>query len=186
MGIAVFPAASSGGIKSVQRGQAVSSGSITITAVDITKSFVRSYSEGSAGTVATNSTVAAYNATLPAFTGTVATHNSSFPSTSISVPVADIASNNNNTSGTVLPAPAGNAGGNPLGRIAAHTSTLSAATISNAAASISTSGGTITGATAAISGGTTSLTSAEYGVYLSNSTTLVASGACRWEVVEFN
>ena len=188
MGSTVFPAAStaSSAIKTIQRGQAVSSGNITITAVDMSKSFVRSYSEGSAGTVATNSTVASYNSSLPAFSGTVAAHNSTFPSTSISVPVADIAANNNNTAGAVAPAPAGNANGNPLGRIAAHTSTLAAATISNGSASLSTSGGTITGASAAISGGSTSLTSAEYGVYLSNSTTLVASGACRWEVVEFN
>jgi hypothetical protein len=36
-----------------------------------------------------------------------------------------------------------------------------------------------------ISGGTTDLTTAEYGVYLSNSTTLVATGPCRYQVIEY-
>lgn len=36
-----------------------------------------------------------------------------------------------------------------------------------------------------ISGGANNLVSASYGVYLSNSTTLVATGPCRYEVVEY-
>ena len=36
-----------------------------------------------------------------------------------------------------------------------------------------------------LSGGSTNLTSAAFGVYLSNATTLVASGACRYEVIEY-
>jgi hypothetical protein len=36
-----------------------------------------------------------------------------------------------------------------------------------------------------MSGGTMDATTKQMGVYLSNSTTLVATGACRWEVVEF-
>ena len=35
------------------------------------------------------------------------------------------------------------------------------------------------------SGGSTNLTSAVFGVYLSNSTTLVATVACRYEVIEY-
>ena len=38
---------------------------------------------------------------------------------------------------------------------------------------------------AGMSGGTMDATTKQMGVYLSNSTTLVATGACRWEVVEF-
>lgn len=128
-------------IKSIQRGEAVSSGSITITTVDITKTFVRSYSEGSAGTVATNSTVAATSGTS---SGTLSPSGGSVA----------------NTSG------GGAAGG---GSFPSYSGTR-----------------TISMGSAAISGGTTSLTTAEYGVYLSNSTTLVASGPCRWEVVEYN
>jgi|688.fasta_scaffold92975_4 hypothetical protein len=35
------------------------------------------------------------------------------------------------------------------------------------------------------SGGSTNLTSAAFGVYLSDATTLVATGACRYEVIEY-
>ena len=36
-----------------------------------------------------------------------------------------------------------------------------------------------------LSGGSTNLTSAAFGVYLSNATTLEATGACRYEVIEY-
>ncbi len=39
--------------------------------------------------------------------------------------------------------------------------------------------------TGTLGGGTTSITAETYGVYLSDATTLVATGACIWEVVEF-
>ena len=140
MGYQVYPQPSSGGgIKSVQRGQAVSAGNITITAVDTTKTFVRSFSEGAAGTVATNSAIAS--------------HNSSFPRTQLD-------------QGTQFQQNA--FGGSGVGGAAY---TIPALSISNPSASIS--------------GGTMDATVKQMGVYLSNSTTLVATGACRWEVVEF-
>jgi hypothetical protein len=49
-----FPATSST-IKSVQRGLASSAGNVTISAIDVSKSFVNSFSTGSAGSVQTNS-----------------------------------------------------------------------------------------------------------------------------------
>jgi hypothetical protein len=63
-------------------------------------------------------------------------------------------------------------------------------TSSGYTANYGTSGGTSTSlsqsmAAAALSGGTTDLSTAHYGVYLSDSTTLVATGPCRWEVVEY-
>jgi len=129
----IYPAASGGsGIKSVQRGQAVSSGSITITAVDTTKTFVRSFSEGAAGTVALSGT----------------------------------------ESGTLT-----NTGGNLMARNFNY----------NGYGGPSDGGGnfgTYIG-TRTLAGGTMDATTKEMGVYLSNSTTLVATGACRWEVVEF-
>jgi hypothetical protein len=60
MGLSVFPAAAGGGIKSVQRGSAGSSGNVTITAVDIAKSFVNIFGTASSGTVAATGTVAAH------------------------------------------------------------------------------------------------------------------------------
>lgn len=128
MAIQVLPAAAGGGIKLVQRGNAASAGSITITAVDTTKAFVTFVSQGSSGTVATDST------STPTF-------NPSGGS------VATFGNNNLGTSGTTSPW--------------ALSGTIS------------------------MSGGTMNATTKQMGVYLSNSTTLVATGACRWEVVEF-
>jgi hypothetical protein len=51
MGVSVFPAPAGGGIKSVQRGSAGASGNVTITSVDIAKSFVTVFGSASSGTV---------------------------------------------------------------------------------------------------------------------------------------
>lgn len=127
MGSKIYPINSSP-IKSIQRGSASSAGSVTISSVNSSKAFVRSFSTGSAGTVA----------------GT------------------------GNTSGTYNPS-----GGNIFG--------------SGGGGFISGGGSAATySGTRSLSAGATSLTSARYGAYLSNSTTLVVDGACRWEVIEYN
>jgi hypothetical protein len=58
MGVANVPSAAGGGIKSVQRGSAGASGNVTITAVDIAKSFVNVFGTTSSGTVAATGAVA--------------------------------------------------------------------------------------------------------------------------------
>jgi hypothetical protein len=127
MGSRIYPIASSP-IKSIQRGSASSAGNVTISSVNTSKSFVRSFSTGFAGTVA----------------GT------------------------GSTSGTYNPS-----GGNIFA--------------SGGGGFISGGGSAPTySGTRSLSAGGTSLTSARYGAYLSNSTTLVVDGACRWEVVEYN
>jgi hypothetical protein len=127
MGSKIYPVVSSP-IKSLQRGSASSSGNVTISSVNTSKSFVRSFSTGSTGTVA----------------GT------------------------GSTSGTYSPS-----GGNIFG--------------SGGGGFISGGGSAPTySGTRSLSAGGTSLTSARYGAYLSNSTTLVVDGSCRWEVVEYN
>jgi len=126
MGSNFYPQISSP-IKSIQRGTASSAGAITITSVNTSNTFVKSYSTGSAGTVAA--------------TG--------------------------NTSGTLSPS-GGNTGHGPGGNAATNGSWPNYV-------------GTIS-----ISAGSTSLTASEYGVYLTNSTTLTATGACKWEVIEYN
>jgi hypothetical protein len=175
MGIATYPVASGGGIKSVQRGQAVSAGSITITAVDIAKTFVRSFSEGAAGTVAASGQVSSFSISNPAA-------NISNPAANISNPSALFArSFSAGTQGYATNAEPQNAQYRFTmnGNIGSSTSTLSSMTSA-------LSSHTSNAAAANLSGGSTNLTSASYGVYLSNSTTLVATGPCRWEVVEFN
>lgn len=122
MGQSVFPAASAGGgIKSVQRGVASASGNVTITLVDIAKSYVNSFSNGSSGAAPGTGSVSMTTG-LRCFAG----------------------------------APTPRDGG-----------------------SIGMGGGTW-------SGGTTTLLTAVNGAYLSNSTTLVVTGPCYWEVVEMN
>lgn len=146
MAQSIFPAASGGGIRLVQRGQAVSSGNIVITSVDTTKTFVRSFSEGASGTVATNSTVASTT-----------------------------------SSGTLSPSGGSVAGSGLYDTSLDYTNYQRV----NNTGSFSTYAGSRTITSASISGGTMDGTTKQMGVYLSNSTTLVATGACRWEVVEF-
>jgi hypothetical protein len=114
MAINVFPASSGGGVKSVQRGVASAAGTITITAVDITKTYVTSYGTAAAGSVGSTSNAP------------------------VSMP------NRAN-------AMAGSTGMSPA---------------------------------ASWTGGSTTLSTQVFGVSLTNSTTLTATGACRYEVVE--
>jgi Flp pilus assembly protein TadG len=118
MGSSVYPASGGGGIKSVQRGLAASSGNVTITAVDTSKSFVTVF-----GTTSTGNVAASFGLT-----------------------------------------------------------TNSRQLVSGNAAQYDPN----TTATFTVNPGTTTLVAAVVQGYLSNSTTLVVSGACRWEVVEFN
>ncbi len=59
MGSVIIPAAAGGGIKSVQRGTSVSAGNTTITAVDMTKSYVTTFPTGSSGVV--NANISTFN-----------------------------------------------------------------------------------------------------------------------------
>jgi hypothetical protein len=127
MGISVFPAAAGGGIKLVQRGQATSAGNTTITAIDTTKAFIRSFSEGASGTVATNSVMKSIS----------------------------------NSAGNMP------TGGSDLG------------------AGTGVSQGSNGQWSIPFSGGTMDATTKQMGAYILNSTTITATGACRWEVVEF-
>lgn len=138
MAINTFPAVASP-VKSVQRGSAAGAGTVTITAVDIAKSFVNIFGTASSGTVAASASFAGgLNAT-------------SFSAS-------------------------GSNQGRANGHYGDHNGTLSLSANVNAA--------NFTGAS--LTGGTNNLVAAVVQGYLSNSTSLVVSGACRYEVVEFN
>jgi hypothetical protein len=110
MGQSIYPAPSSGGIKNVQRGVAAAAGSVTITAVDMNKSFVTCFGTASSGTLSWS-----YSSSGASSTGnSYVNYNGSGSGSGTSFQV-----------------------------------------------------GTVQG-------------------YLSNSTTLVVSGPCRWEIAEFN
>jgi hypothetical protein len=136
MGINQFPA-SAGGlssvVKSVQRGVASSSGSITISSVDTTKTQVNSFSTGASGSTAING-----NVYVKWGSGQYSpvNQNPGFYVTNVHRYGPD--------------------------------------------------GYGISGMNQVISGGTSDVTAASFGAYLSNSTTLVVTGACRYEVVEYN
>jgi hypothetical protein len=127
MSVSIFPSVRSP-IKSIQRGSFVSAGSTTISSIDTSKSFIKSFSTGSAGTVSLSGSE----------TGTLSP-----------------------TGGSIVgPAAGGNAvaGG---GVFANYSGTRTFA-----------------------SGGT-AVKVQEYGAYIVNSTTITATGSCRWEIVEY-
>ena len=144
MGVANVPSAAGGGIKLVQRGEAVSARTTTITAVNTTKTFVRSFSTGAAGTVATNSVN---------------------PSVSIT--------------GTLSPSGGSTSGGTGF----SYGPNQNATNAQNG--TFPSYSSTRTVASGTMSGGTMDATVKQFGVHLTDSTTLTATGACRWEVVEF-
>lgn len=144
MGVATVPAAAGGGIKSVQRGSAGGAGNVTITAVDIAKSFVTVFGTTSSGTVAASGTINAANGTL-----------------------------------------GGSLGQNLTSRVMVTDGGLGQTNTNNINSLYNISGNAALNSTN-LTGGSNNLVAAVVQGYLSNSTTLVVSGACRWEVVEFN
>lgn len=128
-------------IKSIQRGTAASAGNITISAVNVNKTTVRSFSNAADGSAAVSGDVNAFTISGTLNTGT---------------------------------GPRSFVGGPGPGQGIWYDRNASAATL----------GGNLTSAN--ISGGTSNIAAKEFGVYLQDSTTLVATGPCIWEVVEFN
>jgi len=174
MGTSVFPAPSAGGgIKSVQRGSAGSSGNVTITAVNISKSFVNIYGTASSGTVAASGAISASNGTVNAANGTAS-------ATTISVPTAQIGYvgvNGNTVAWGSYDMYANESG--LIGKVLSHTSNAAAQNVALNSTSVAMNSQNI-------SGGSNNLVAAVVQGFLANSTTLTVSGACRWEVVEFN
>lgn len=151
MAIATYPAVASP-IKSVQRGSAAGAGTVTITAIDISKSMVNIFGTTSSGTVA-----ASFGLNAPGAGNTR------------SVNSADYGYNNFNTY-------FGMGGSTSLGGSSSNTG------FNTNYVDVAVNAGTAPTPNA----GSNNLVAAVVQGYLSNSTSLVVSGACRWEVVEFN
>lgn len=150
MALATYPSVSSP-VKSVQRGSAAAAGTVTITAVDIAKSFVNIFGTTSSGTVAATGAISV-SGTIG---GNVAANTGYFFTRQYSGRQSNYG-----------------AGGPGFGM-----------NMNIAAAALA---GNISGTASNITGGTNNLVAAVVQGYLSNSTSLVVSGACRYEVVEFN
>jgi hypothetical protein len=159
---AVFPAASAGGgINLVQRGLATGAGNVTITAVDITKAFVNVYGTASSGTIAGSAAVNSVSGTANGQSGT-----------------ANAQSGTHSAMTLVY-------GGGPGGGGADTPRSIGASTMSLNGSTFNLNGQSFSLNAQNFSGGSNNLVSAVVQGYLSDSTTLVVSGACRWEVVEF-
>lgn len=152
MAINTYPAVASP-VKSVQRGSAAGAGTVTITSVDINKSFVNIQGTTSSGTVS-----ASFNMSMNAGNTTM-------------VGIGRVAGTSiynqtwSPTNSSVLAVNAKGGGYN------------------NAAFTLSQA---VNSGNASVGAGSTNLVAAVVQGYLSNSTSLVVSGACRWEVVEYN
>jgi len=173
MGVAVFPASGGGltsAIKSLQRGVASGAGNITITSVDTAKTICNSFSTSSAGSVAATGTISAANGSASATSTSSATLALTYGQ--------DSNAPQNMQQGAaprLMQTRTCNWNSQQMS-FANNTSTLGAQNISAQNVSLNTT---------SISGGSTSLTTAVYGVYLVNSTTITATGPCRYEVIEY-
>jgi hypothetical protein len=151
MAINTFPAVASP-VKSVQRGSAAGAGTVTITAIDISKSMVHVFGTASSGTVSASFSL---NSSSLVQYGTGKHFN--------------YVTNFGQASGPNAPgvASVGETSMPPGGNFQFWTipATVNAA---------------------GVNGGTTNLIAGVVQGYLSGSTSLVVSGACRWEVVEYN
>lgn len=157
MAINTYPAIASP-VKSVQRGSAGGAGTVTITAIDISKSMVNVFGTASSGTVAASFGLNAPGAGNVVIRGVRMTFGTN------SYAQGRRPSNATAESGTY-------AGGTSQ---AGSNHTWQDTTAVNA------------GTAPTPNAGSNNLVSAVVQGYLSNSTSLVVSGACRWEVVEFN
>ena len=177
MGVANLTSSGGGlasAVKSVQRGEAVSAGTITISSVDTTKAQVTSFSTGSTGTVAATGAVgAATGNTAYSFWGSYTTMNVNQGNGQATWPATLPA---NITYENYFNGPFGQYGGRYGQTLVGYY--YSYATATNVLNYIALNSSNITG-------GTTNLISASYGAYLSNATSLVVTGPCRYEVVEY-
>ena len=148
MAIATIPAVASP-VKSVQRGSAAGAGSVTITSVDIAKSFVNIFGTTSSGTVS-----ASFNMSMNAGT----------------TRIVGMSSQPQNWGSNGRPSTATGGGyGDSLGNGQWWYQDVN-----------------VNSGTASVGAGSTNLVAAVVQGFLANSTTLTVSGACRYEVVEFN
>lgn len=182
MGSNIYPAPASGGggggltsaIKSIQRGSAGSSGNITISSVNITKTIVNSFSNGSAGTVAASGTVNAAN-------GSTSGVSFSGMSGSGGIYVANAVVN---TGGTI-PVVGPSTYTTYSARYGTYYSVSPAYPIYMSNNGMNTNGANIGLNATSITGGTTDLATKSYGAYLVDATTIYATGPCRYEVIEY-
>ena len=218
MGTTAYPAdaGESNSIKLIQRGVAASSGSITISSVNMSKTICQSFPTSAGGTVAGTGSVP--TATLTGTGGDTspfgyATSTVARPSGTNNASVNTATKNAAYYSGgyfATFKFPAGSriGGGGRYGNTPIYSPVafnqsirlngtyyvdgypnavnISAnANINYSTAVNAASTKTVTKPSQTVTGGTTNIIAKEYGIYLSNATTIVATGPCRYEVIEY-
>jgi len=214
MGVASFPASGGGGlssvVKSLQTGTASSAGTVTITAVNTSKTVVYATSTGSAGTVAASGSINAANGSTSGISTSAMYGNLyaiEFNSYLYSNPFSawpSIPSGYSAYAGTAFYQPLGgivgtqigNSGGGSYGYtgntrygsvyVTGNFNAVYDSTISTFGNAMNTNGANVTMNSTSLTGGTTSgLYSAQYGAVLTNSTTITVTGPCSYQVVEY-
>jgi hypothetical protein len=164
MAINTYPAIASP-VKSIQRGSAGGAGTVTITAVDITKSMVNIQGTAASGTVAASGAINATSGNISAGSWSIAAQTyqmqgfGQYNLSNLSQFTFRNTGSYNGITNSRMFFPAMSATNNAVSYNANSTN---------------------------LTGGTTNLVAAQVTGYLSGSTSLVVSAACRYEVVEFN
>jgi hypothetical protein len=201
-------------VKSVQRGTAASAGNITISSVDMSKTVCHSFPTGATGTASPSGTVPVATvtgtggltetfgyatSTAPKITGiTSGNFVPGYSSGGQFYYVGQYYTNNVNGGqrsyyggryGNTLQTQYINARQVVQATVTSYNfhqpAYVNATNISYSTAVNAAPTQTITKPSQTVTGGTTNIVAKEYGVYLSNSTTIVATGPCRYEVVEY-
>lgn len=174
MGLTAFPLSSTSVIKSIQRGVAVSAGDITISAINVDKTRVSSFSTGASGTVAGSGTISGPSATI----------------SGKSVSPSTIYYSGNSTYGANAYRWPSSYGSTPTRY--SYTQAVIWTYISNSPvistaqfAAANVNGSNINFNATNITAGSTNLIAATNGIYIKNSTTITATGPCRYEVIEY-
>jgi hypothetical protein len=212
MGVASYPA-SGGGlssvVKSLQTGTASSAGTVTITAVNTSKTVVYATSTGSAGTVAASGSINAANGSTSGISTSAmygnlyaiefnALYTTAFQPTPLILSgySAYSAGTFYQPLGGIVGTQVGNSGSGSFAYSAAtrygstsisgNFNTIYDSTISTFGNAMNTNGANVSMNSTSLTGGTTSgLYSAQYGAVLTNSTTITVTGPCSYQVVEY-
>ena len=181
MGVASFPA-SGGGlssvVKSLQIGTASSSGTITISAVNTSKTFVTSVSTGSAGQVAASGSINAANGSTSGISFSAA-YGTNVISTDLQI--AGVLINDQGFSYTATIT-----NNTRYGTVTNYAYAQNNVTSNIFMNAMNTNGANVGMNATSLTGGTTSgLYSASYGATLTNSTTLTVTGPCTYQVIEY-
>lgn len=206
MGIATFPSFVSP-VKSIQRGVAAAAGDITISAVNTLKTITNSFPTSADGTVAATGTISAAtgnagssNVDISGYSGSGVGFSSQAPNPIVTNSYNAPTAFSYNVSNAAYNAPTSFT--SPRYGAISYSSpnlyynvpnvtnynvptVIYSNTLQASSGSMTQNAQAITLNSTSISGGSTNLFAGAFGIYLKNSTTITATGPCRYEVIEY-